>query len=142
MGEFQSLCRVDGHKPDALTPRRSVPGAVKRHVRQIGGGVGFLAAADLKIVDGLLQLRQIVQPILVALGPQRQLIAAGVQNAGEQLGDGEAAGGGCISLDQGDECRRLRAAEDLVVQRLPQGGIERAAMLRGVSLQEGDAPLT
>ena len=109
---------------------------------EIGRGVRLLTAGDLKIVDGLLQLREVVQALLTALGAQRKLVAALVQKPGEQLGDGQRAGEGGEALDERDEAGGLCPAEDLGVQRSAQGGLERAAVFLGVGAKEGDAPLS
>ena len=59
-----------------------------RNVGEVMLHRALLAAARLVFVDGLLELGQIVQPLLTALGAQRLFIPALVQNIREHLRDG------------------------------------------------------
>ena len=118
----------------------------KRHMGQIVLERGLLAAGDFVIPDGLLELGQIVEPFLTALGAQHLLVAALVQHGRQELRHGALPVFRGKALDQTDELSRLRALEALVVQQLLQRLIQRAAVRGGVFLQQlhpaqADVPL-
>lgn len=86
--EFEALRRVDGHQLHLVALLGDIAVAEKRDVGEVMLHRALLAAARLVFVDGLLELGQIVQPLLTALGAQRLFIPALVQNIREHLRDG------------------------------------------------------
>ena len=105
-------------------------------MRQIILQRALLAAGGLILIDRLLELGQIVQPLLTALGAQHFLIAAAVQQRGEHLGDRPARIRGGELLDQRDKPPCVRPAERLVLQIALQRLIERAVVLRRIFPQK------
>ena len=102
----------------------------------------FLAARRLIFIDGLLQLGQIVQPLLTALRAEHGLIAAFVQDGGQDLRDGPTGAVGRKGIDERDEACRTRAAEGLRADTAAQGREQRTALLCGLLLQQPAAALT
>ena len=101
----------------------------------------LLAAGRLKVVHRLLQLRQIVQPLLAALGPQRFFVSALVQRRRQNLGHRTLGVIRRKAVDQPDKLFRLRALENTVLQVLHKGVVQGAAVLRRVLLQKSNPPL-
>ena len=101
----------------------------------------FLAAGRLVGIDRLLEFGQIVQPHLAALRAEHGLVAALVQNGGQQLGNGHLIINAGERFDQRDEFPALRPAQQLAVQIPAQRVVERTAVLRSVVLQKRHAPL-
>ena len=100
----------------------------------------LLAARLLVFADGLLELREVVQPLLAALGAEIFLIAAAVQHLAEQLRDAPALAAGGELLDERDEPPGLGAAEELVVEAAAERVVERAGVFRRVLAQKFHAP--
>ena len=93
----------------------------------------LLAAGRLVVVDGLLELGKVVQPLLAALRAQRCLIAAFVEDCGEHLGDRAIGIGRCETLNELHELVRFGALHDFMVeifeQRVVQGTVVRLRVL-------------
>ena len=75
------------HEPDFVIRIRRIAVGKQCHMREIVLGRGLFAAGSLIFVHGLLELGQIVQPVLAPLGPEHLLIAASVENIGKKLRD-------------------------------------------------------
>ena len=114
--EFEALRRVDGHQLHLVALLGDIAVAEKRDVGEVMLHRALLAAARLVFVDGLLELGQIVQPLLTALGAQRLFIPALVQNIREHLRDGPPLIRVRKALDQIDKLLCLRAAEHAVFE--------------------------
>ena len=124
MREFQSLRAVDGHEPHLIARIVEIGVCEQRNVRQIMLQRAFLAAGRLVGIDRLLQLGQIVQPHLAALRAEHGLVAALVQNGGQQLGNGHLIINAGERFDQRDEFPALRPAQQLAVQIPAQRVVE------------------
>ena len=101
----------------------------------------FLTARRFILVHGLLELGQVVQPLLAAFGAKRFLIAAGVENCRQDLRYRPALVLGGKGLDELCELAGLRPLKQAVVHRFDQGFVQGAAAGVGVFLQKGHAPL-
>ena len=85
VGELQPLSGVDGHQLH-LVPRLPGVGVGEQgHVGEIVLQGALLAAGGLILIDRLLQLGQIVQPVLASLGAEHHLVAALVEYGGQHL---------------------------------------------------------
>ena len=115
---------MHGHQLDRLLPRSCVAVGKQRDVGQIIFKRTFLTAGVFVFIDRLLELGQIVQPLLAALGTQHLLIAALVQQRTEHLGNRLARIVRGKIPDQANELRRLGRAEQLVLQVALQGLVE------------------
>ena len=107
---------MDGHQLHLVALLGDIAVAEKRDVGEVMLHRALLAAARLVFVDGLLELGQIVQALLTALGAQRLFIPALVQNIREHLRDGPTLIRVRKALDQIDELLCLRAAEHAVFE--------------------------
>jgi hypothetical protein len=74
----------------------------------------LLPAGDLVVVDGLLELREVVQPLLTALGAEHLLIAACIEHGGEDFRNGPLRIVRGEALDEGEELLGLGALEEAV----------------------------
>lgn len=74
--EFKALRRVDGHQLHLVALLGDITVAEKRDMDKVVLHRALLTAARLVFVDGLLELGQIIEPLLTALGAQRLFIAA------------------------------------------------------------------
>ena len=132
---------MDGHELDLAVGDGLLRIGEQRHVLHVVLQRGLLPATGLVFVDGLLELRQVVEPLLAAFRAQHGLIAALVHQFRKQFGDGHGLGKFGESLDQIDKLRGFRALEDLVVQVVLQAGVQtRPLFLRGL-FQVLHAPL-
>ena len=82
MRELQSLGGVYGHELHLVVAAVRIAVGEQGYVGEVVLQGTFLSAAYLVFVNGLLQLRQVVQPLLAARGAQRRLIAAFVEYGG------------------------------------------------------------
>ena len=83
--KFQALGGVDGHEFHGLGFLRLVHVGKEGRMVQVVAQGNLLPCLSGKIVNGLLQFRQVVQTFLLAVGPQHILIAALIQNARKQV---------------------------------------------------------
>jgi len=141
MREFQSLRAVDSHKPHLIARIVEISVCEQRDVRQIMLERAFLAAGRLVGIDRLLEFGQIVQPHLAALRAEHGLIAAFVQNGGQQFGNRHLIINAGERFDQRDKFPVLRPAQQFTVQIPAQCVVKRAAVLRGIVLQKRHAAL-
>ena len=86
MCEFKALGRMDGHEPHLVLHLVHRVGVREQgNMRQVVLERHLLPARRLKLVDGLLQLSQVVEPLLAALSAQRALVAAFRQHGRQNL---------------------------------------------------------
>ena len=77
---------MDGHETHFVAASAVRVGiGEKGGVPQVVFEGGLLSAGGLKDIDRLLEFRQVVQALLAALGPERRLVSALVQNGGQYL---------------------------------------------------------
>ena len=77
--KLQPLSRMNGHELYLIALLGRIAVGKERHARQIIFEHCLFAAGRLVFVDGLLELSQIVEPLLTALGAQHGLIAARIE---------------------------------------------------------------
>ena len=70
------------------------------HMGQVMGQGNFFAAGSFVFINGLLQLRYIVETFLAAFRAQHFFIAAFIQNGGKDLGNGAVFISGGVALYQ------------------------------------------
>ena len=128
-GELETLCGVDGHKPHLVAGVAGVLICKEGHVGKVGLDGALLAAGDLVVTDGLLQLRQVVKALLTALGAEHTLVAGVVEDGAEDLGYGAGGAGAGPVVDEGDKGARSGAGHYLVVTAELEGVIKRAVVL-------------
>ncbi len=138
--ELQPLGGVDGHELHLVPAVHGVLVGEKGDMRQIALQRPLLPAGDLEIVDRLLELRQVIEPLLASLGPQHPLVAGVVEDGGQQLRDGPRPALDGVGVDEGDELPGLRGLDELLVQVGLQRGIEGTAVLGGVLAQKLQPP--
>ena len=83
----------------------------------------FLAAGGLILIDRLLQLGQIVQPVLASLGAEHHLVAALVEYGGQHLRNWPPLAFGGKPLDQRHKRPGPRPLKQGLVQALLQGAV-------------------
>ena len=132
---------MHGHQLYLVALLGNIAVAEKRDVGKVMLHCALLAAARLVFVDRLLELSQIVEPLLTALGAQRLFIAAFVQNVRKHLGNRAALIRVRKALDQVDKLSCLRAAEHTVLQMIFERCVETCPLFFRRLLQKGHAPL-
>ena len=137
--EFQALGGVDGHELHRLSLFAGV------HIGEQGGVVQIVAqshglpclAGEVK--NGLLQFRQIVQPLLLSGGAKHGLIAAVVEHPGQQVRQIHIVEDGPVFFNEPGIVLCSASAEGLRFQIGKQGVIQRAAFCGGIGFQGGNA---
>ena len=76
---------MDGHQLHTVPHLPGVAIGKEGHMGQVVLQGTFLAAGGLILIDRLLQLGQIVQPVLASLGAEHHLVAALVEYGGQHL---------------------------------------------------------
>ena len=132
---------MDGHQFDFILLLRRIGIGKQRHVRQVMREVGLLAAGCFIFIDGLLELRQVVEPFLAALRAQHLFVAAVVEDRRQQIRDLATRRMHGVAVDQIDKGSGLRSFEERIVQVRPHRLVERNACLLRLLLQKGHAAL-
>ena len=129
---------MDGHQLGGLGALGLI------HVGEQGGVIQVVAQGDLfprlpgEVVDGLLQLRQVVQPLLLAAVSQGGLVAAVHQHAGEQLGQLHGIVNRPVLFHHADVVLGVAAAEEIRFQQGDQRLVQRTAVEGHMLLQRRD----
>ena len=138
-GEFQPLGGVNGH--EAHAPHLLLP----VQVREQGGQVqvfpqgDLLPGARLVVEDALLQLREVVQPVLGPAEAQVFLVAALRQQAGEEIRQLHALPALPQAFDEAHVIRGPGAVEDGALQPFFQGVVQALPAVDRLLPQKGDA---
>ena len=137
--ELQTLGRVHGHEFHSGGLLHGVHIGKQGRMGQITLQRHQLPGPGLVVVDGLLQFRQVVQPVLLAGQPQHGLIAALRQNFRQQIRQIHARIDDPVFLNHPGVLRRPAFPEQLRLQVLHQGLIEAHATQGGIILEISDA---
>ena len=141
IGELQSLGRVHRHEPNLVAGVTRILIREERRMGEVIREPRFLAAADLVLAHGLLELREVVEARLTALRAQHGLVAAPVEHFGQHLRDRRACTDLCEVIDELQERPRLCSLPDGVLDARLHGFVERETMLFCVFRQELAPPL-
>ena len=135
VGELQALGGVDGHELHSVAAGVRVAVGEEGHVGEVVRQRALLSARLLIFADGLLELREVVQTLLTALGAQMLFVAAAVEHLREQLRDAPFLAACGELLHQRDELPGLGAAEELLVQIAAERVVERAGVFHRILAQ-------
>ena len=141
IGKFQALGGVNGHQPHLVSLLRRVGIGEQSHMGQIVLQGDLLPAGGLVLIYRLLQLRQIVQPFLAALGAEHLLVAALIEEGRKHLGHRSPPISGGKGLYQADKPSGACSFEKWVLQIVLQRLIQGAALPLCVLLQKCHPPL-
>ena len=114
---------MDGHQLHTVPHLPGVAIGKEGHVGQVVLQGTFLAAGGLILIDRLLQLGQIVQPLLAPLSAEHRLIAALIEHGGEHFGDRPPLAADGEPLDQRYQRPGPRPLKQGLVQALLQGPV-------------------
>ena len=132
--ELQTLSCVDGHQLHLSFAVQTVCVGKESHVAQVMLQRTFLTAGSFVFINGLLQFRQIVQPLLTPFGAKHLLISAFVQDIRQHFRNRTPRLSCCKPFHQRHKLPGLRTFKYRILQCCLQSLIQRAAVLFGIIL--------
>ena len=129
---------MDGHELHPVPRLRHVLIRIQCDMGQVVLQRSLFTAGCLILENRLLQFRQIVQPLLTALGPERLFIPALVQQGGKQLRNRRAGIVPVVPFHQIQKFPGLRSPEDRIFPVHGQSAEQGTFFLLRLLLQKAD----
>lgn len=108
MRKFKPLCRVHCHHAHTRAVLLRIGIGKKRYTRKVALKRCFLTAGSLELIDRLLELGKVIQPVLRAFCAEHGFIAALVEHIAQKLGYGRFRAARAEALHKIHKFTRLR----------------------------------